>query len=383
MATFTLSGKHLDFNTLSKVFQEKQTLALPAEVTASRQTAPADVQLPALERSRAYLEAQVVTYGPETEEKITRLALLLLLHSQLQQDSPAAATAGTLQRLLAYYNREVYPLVLSFGADTPRLAQLCQPLLLSGRVRFQGYPLKAAEVAEMFSWQALPLPAPQVQALLARPVFSWAQAADLLMTLQPLVNWFIYFDAVFSQVLPDSNTELHLSLRELIKYLKEGQQALEQEINGTSPTLSLHTALANLALTLQESIGNLVNLNQVLLAGLEAMVEPPATTTFALSRELNQLIGLQAPKPVIATQETFSTFLILDTVSRLMAPAQTLVALVFRSFLQADAISGDFLESSTLRVYQQAGLFVPEETVPEQLEKITDFIQNHIPVGAA
>ena len=42
MATFTLSGKHLDFNTLSKVFQEKQTLALPAEVTASRQTAPAD-----------------------------------------------------------------------------------------------------------------------------------------------------------------------------------------------------------------------------------------------------------------------------------------------------------------------------------------------------
>ena len=66
-----------------------------------------------------------------------------------------------------------------------------------------------------------------------------------------------------------------------------------------------------------------------------------------------------------------------------MAPAQTLVALVFRSFLQADAISGDFLESSTLRVYQQAGLFVPEETVNDQLEKIADFIKTHIPVGAA
>jgi hypothetical protein len=382
MATFTLSGKHLDFNTLTKVFQEKQTLELADEVAGSRQPAPADLQLPALERSRAYLEAQVVTYGPETEEKITRLALLLLIHSQLQQDGPAAAKS-TLQRLLAYYNREVYPLVFRFGSDTPRLAQLCQPLLLSGRVRFQGYPLKAAEVAEMFSWQALPLPASEVQALLARPVFSWAQTADLLMTLQPLVNWYIYFDAVFSQVLPDSNTELHLSLRELIKYLKEGQQALEQEINGAAPTLSLHTALANLALTLQEAISNLVKLNQVLLAGLESMVEPPATTTFALTQQINQLIGLQAPKPVIATQETFSTLLIQDTLSRLMAPAQTLVALVFRSFLQADAISGDFLESSTLRVYQQAGLFVPEETVNDQLEKIADFIKTHIPVGAA
>lgn len=383
MATFTFNGSPLDFDTLTQVFQARQTLDLAEEVLRNLKEAPGEVPAAAQDLSRAYLAAQVVNFGPETEERIVRLALLLLIQEQVRKPDQNPVHKGTLQRLLAFYNREVYPLVLGHGSDSTRLAQLCQPLVLSGKVRFQGYALKAAEVAEMFSWSALPLTPAQVQSLLAEPVFTWAQAADLLMTLKPLVNWFIYFDAVFARLLPDSNTELHLSLRELIKYLDEGRQALEQDINKKESVFSLHTALANLALSLQEVIQNLVNLNQVLLEGLESMVEPPVTTTLALTREMGLLISLQAPKPVIATEEHFSTFLLLETNNRLMDPAQTLAALIFWSFIQADLLSGDFLESSTLQVYQQAGLFVPEETVNEQMEKIADFIRTHIPVGAA
>jgi hypothetical protein len=383
MASFTLHGGTLDFDTLAMAFQSRQSLELTEEILARLPATPAELSAGAQELSRAYLQAQAVNYGPETDEKTIRLALLLLIHTQLRQAGQGPTQKSTFQRLLAFYNREVYPVVSRYGSDATRLAQLCQPLLLAGGVRFQTYPLKAAEVAEMFSWQALPLAPAQLQALLAAPVFSWAQTAALLMELKPLTNWFVYFDAVFAQVLPEGNQELHLALRDVIRHLAETQQALEQAINGQEPTLSLHTALANLALALQQAIAHIVQLDQVLLAGLETMVEPPATTTFALSQEMAQLIGLQAPKPVIAPEENFSTLLILETLERLLAQAQPLVSLVFWSFIQADVLSGDFLESSTLQVYQQAGLFVPEETVNEQLEKITTFIQNHTPVGAA
>jgi hypothetical protein len=273
--------------------------------------------------------------------------------------------------------------VLRYGADTTRLAQLCQPLVLSGKVRFQGYPLKAAEVAEMFSWQALPLTSAQVQPLLAEPVFSWAQTADVLMNLKPLINWFIYFDAVFGQVLPASNTGLHRSLRELIQIQDQVQQVLEQQINRQQTGLPLEAALAGLARSLPQALGLLAGLAQVLLEGLETMVEPPTTTTFALAIEMSQRIALQAPQAAPAAPPHLATTLTLEALTQQVALAQTLAGLVFWSFIQADALSGDFLESSTLRTYQQAGLFVPEETVHEQLNKVADFIQTHIPLGAS
>jgi hypothetical protein len=383
MSTFSLSGQHLDFNTLSKIIQDNEELGFPEMAPAMPSTPATALPAGTQQMPRAYLKAQVVNYGPETKQKVIRLALLLLIHAQLAKGSQSPVQAATLHRLLAFYNREVYPIVYRYGTDNSRLAQLCQPLLLSGKVRFQGYPLKAGEVAEMFSWPALPLSLEEIQALLAEPVFSWAQVADLFLNLKPLVNWFIYFDVAFNQVLPDNESELHRALHELTKYLEEGEQALEQDINGIANEHALHAALANLALSLQEAIVQLVKLNEVLLAGLEAMVEPPATATFALAQEMAQLLALQAPKPVIETEEKFSTLLLLGTLNNLLVQAEHLAALVFWSFIQAEAISGEFLDSSTIQVYQQAGLFVPEETVNDQLEKIADFIQTHFPVSAA
>lgn len=383
MANFLLSGDALHFDALSQAFQAKSSLKLDEPPLNQLAGAPEGPAAGTAKRSAEYLQAQAVTTGPETEEGIIRLALLLLVHGQVRQGGKSPVTRPALQRLLAFYNREVYPVVHQQGSDTSRLAQLCQPLVLSGKVRFQGYPLKASEVAEMFSWAALPLAAEEVQILLAQPVFAWAQAADQLMQLKPLTNWFIYFDAVFAQVLPDGNEELHRSLRELTQFLRETQQAWEAEVNGASPAGPLHTALANLALTLQEVIGHLHQLNQVLLEGLEAMLEPPATLTFSQARHIGQLLAGLAPKPVIVPDEQFSTFLLLQENAGLLTQAKELATLVFWSFVQADAVSGDFLESSTLRAYQEAGLFVAEETVPEQFAKIRDFIQNHIPISAA
>lgn len=383
MATFPLSGTHLDFDTLAQVFQSKQTLELSEQALSRSAGSPADLPAGARELTRAWLEAQAVNYGPETEENIIRLALLLLIHSQLTKAEAGAVEKTTLQRLLAFYNREVYPVVLRFGSDTTRLAQLCQPLLLSGKVRFQGYPLKAAEVSEMFSWTAPPLTPAQVQALLAEPVFSWAQTADVLMNLKPLTNWFIYFDAVFGHVLPDSNTDLHRSLRDLIKLQEQVQQALEQEINRQEKSVPSDAALAGLARALPQALGLLADLAQVLLGGLETMVEPPTTATFTLAIELTQRIALQAAYSAPAGPPSLAASLTLEKLSQQTSLAQTLASLVFWSFIQADALSGDFLESSTIRTYQQAGLFVPEETVTEQLNKVADFIQTHIPVGAS
>lgn len=379
MASFTLDGSYLDYATLSRVFWEKQTLELSAKATDS---SPAVADLPAAgEMSRTYLEAQVVTYGPETEEKIIRLALLLLVHAQLRQGGQQAGQTATLQRLLAFYNREVYPVVLGFGADTSRLAQLCQPLLLAGKVRFQGYPLKASEVAEMFSWSPVPLTAPEVQSLLNQPVFSWAQASDLLMNLKPLTNWFIYYDAVFSRILPDSNADLHRALKALIQDLDQVQQALEAAVNGEKESTTLQVALANLAQNLPQVLEHLSTLGQILLDGLETMVEPPATATYTLARELGRQISLQAVAGLIREPQPLT--LLLAQLSQQLFWSQSLANLVFWSFLQADVISGDFLESSTLQAYQQAGLFVPEETVNDQLVKIAEFIQTHTPISAA
>ncbi|MGV3504243.1 MAG: aromatic amino acid lyase [Adhaeribacter sp.] len=383
MANFLLTGDALPFDTLSQAFQAKSTLELDPKLLNQKGADAGNLPESKAERSRNYLQAQAVTTGLETEESIIRLALLLLVHSQVREQANNPPSKLTLQRLLAFYNREVYPVVLQQGSEASRLAQLCQPLILAGKVRFQGYPLKASEVSEMFSWPALPLAPEEVQRLLAFPAFCWAQAADLLMHLKPLTNWYIYFDAVFAQVLPDGNAELHRSLRELTQFLRETQQAWEEEVNGLHPTVPLHTPLANLALTLQEAIQHLSQLNQVLLEGLEAMLEPPATLTFFQAREISRLLVLQAPRPAIVSDENFSTFLLLNTAENLLTQARELAALVFWSFVQADAVSGDFLESSTLRTYQEAGLFVPEETVNEQLAKVRDFIQNHIPISAA
>lgn len=383
MANFLLTGDALHFDTLSQAFQAKSSLELDQSLLNQASLGSENLPDSNVDRSRNYLQAQAVTTGPETAENIIRLTLLLLINSQVRNNTAFPAAKATLQRLLAFYNREVYPVVLQEGSDTSRLAQLCLPLILSGQVRFQGYPLKASEVSEMFSWPALPLVAGEVQGLLAPPAFSWAQAASLLMHLKPLTNWYIYFDAVFAQVLPGGNDELHRSLRELTKFLRETQQAWEEEVNAIPSPLPLHTALANLALTLQEVIQHLTQLNQVLLEGLEAMLEPPATLTFLQARETGRLLALKAAKPAIVSDEKFSTFLLLDTTEGFLTLARELASLVFWSFVQADAVSGDFLESSTLRTYQEAGLFVPEETVNEQLAKVRDFIQNHIPISAA
>jgi hypothetical protein len=234
----------------------------------------------------------------------------------------------------------------------------------------------------MFSWQALPLTSGQVQALLAAPVFSWAQTADVLMHLKPLTNWFIYFDAVFGQVLPGSNAALHQSLRDLIRIQAEVQQALEQQINSQGHGVALEQALERLALVLPQTLRLLADLQQVLLQGLETMVEPPVTATFAWAADMARRLHVQASPPSPAGQSGLDASLMLESLAQQLTYAHTLAGLVFWSFIQADALSGDFLESSTLQTYQQAGLFVAEETANEQLEKISDFIQTHIPVGA-
>lgn len=107
--------------------------------------------------------------GEEIPAEIVKLMLFLKVQSLSYGYS--GVQLSTVRRLLAFFNREVYPIVYQQGSlgasgDLAPLAHLCLPLMGLGEVRFQEFKLKGHEILDIFSWEPIRLQAKEGLALL-------------------------------------------------------------------------------------------------------------------------------------------------------------------------------------------------------------------------
>ena len=128
--------------------------------------------------------------GAEVPTSLVRLMLLLKIQSLSYGHS--GVQLATAERLLALYNREMYPVVYEQGSlgasgDLAPLAHLCLPLLGLGEVNYQGYRLAAADALSLFSWEPLVLQAKEGLALLNGTQFMLAYAVDGVLRAQRLM----------------------------------------------------------------------------------------------------------------------------------------------------------------------------------------------------
>ncbi|WP_207431167.1 histidine ammonia-lyase [Sabulibacter ruber] len=107
--------------------------------------------------------------GEEVPAEVVKLMLVLKVQSLAYGYS--GVQLSTVNRLLAFFNREVYPIVYQQGSlgasgDLAPLAHLCLPLIGLGEVRFQEFKLKGHEILDIFSWDPIRLQAKEGLALL-------------------------------------------------------------------------------------------------------------------------------------------------------------------------------------------------------------------------
>ncbi|WP_192821158.1 histidine ammonia-lyase [Rufibacter sp. LB8] len=122
--------------------------------------------------------------GPEVPAEVVKLMLLLKVQSLAYGHS--GVQLATVQRLLTFYNREIFPVVYQQGSlgasgDLAPLAHLCLPLLGLGEVRFQDFKLQGHEINDIFSWQPLRLMAKEGLALLNGTQFMTAYGAIICL----------------------------------------------------------------------------------------------------------------------------------------------------------------------------------------------------------
>ncbi|GAA4349674.1 histidine ammonia-lyase [Hymenobacter saemangeumensis] len=128
--------------------------------------------------------------GHEVPQELVRLMLFLKVQSLSYGHS--GVQVATAERLLAMYNREMYPVVYEQGSlgasgDLAPLAHLCLPLLGLGEVNYQGYRLAATDALSLFSWSPLELQAKEGLALLNGTQFMLAYAVEGVLRAQRLL----------------------------------------------------------------------------------------------------------------------------------------------------------------------------------------------------
>lgn len=130
--------------------------------------------------------------GDIVPKEIVRLMLLTKIQSLSYGNS--GVQLSTVQRLIDFYNEEIYPKVFTKGSlgasgDLSPLAHLCLPLFGEGELFFEGKYQDAKIVLQKKSWQALHLKSKEGLALLNGTQFMLSYALDGLMKSKRLVDW--------------------------------------------------------------------------------------------------------------------------------------------------------------------------------------------------
>lgn len=129
--------------------------------------------------------------GDEVPQEIVRLMLLMKIQSLSYGNSGVQVV--TLQRLVDFFNKGVYPVVYQQGSlgasgDLAPLAHLCLPLLNEGEVYYRGKKYPAAEINAKFGWEPITLQSKEGLALLNGTQFMSAYAVWLLIKSKKL-SW--------------------------------------------------------------------------------------------------------------------------------------------------------------------------------------------------
>ncbi len=130
--------------------------------------------------------------GEEVPQTIVKLMLLLKIKSVSYGNS--GVQVATVQRLIDFYNNDVYPIVYQQGSlgasgDLAPLAHLCLPILGLGEVYFEGQRCRAEEVNAKFGWQAITLQSKEGLALLNGTQFMSAYGVWLVLKGEHLLTF--------------------------------------------------------------------------------------------------------------------------------------------------------------------------------------------------
>lgn len=129
--------------------------------------------------------------GPEVPNAIVRLMLLVKIQSLSYGYS--GVQVSTVQRLIDFFNQEIYPVVHTRGSlgasgDLVPLAHLCLPLVGMGEVVYKGKRYSGAEINALMEWQPITLAEKEGLALLNGTQFMLAYGLHLLGRANQLVD---------------------------------------------------------------------------------------------------------------------------------------------------------------------------------------------------
>ncbi|MDN4164409.1 histidine ammonia-lyase [Cytophagales bacterium LB-30] len=213
-----ISPEHLSLATIAAILQENKKLALSETAIKKivdcrqyldRKIAESDTPIYGINTgfgslykkniSKADLEQLQVNLmlshacgtGQELPQEIVRLMLLLKIQSLAYGHS--GVQLATVERLVAFYNEGIYPVVYEFGSlgasgDLAPLAHLCLPLIGKGDVYKEGKKIEAASLNKEMGWDIIHLKAKEGLALLNGTQFMSSIGIYLLLQAQELVK---------------------------------------------------------------------------------------------------------------------------------------------------------------------------------------------------
>ncbi|MBL7561086.1 histidine ammonia-lyase [Olleya sp. YSTF-M6] len=122
--------------------------------------------------------------GDLVPESVVKLMLLLKIQSLSYGHS--GVQLQTVQRLIAFYNNNILPLVYTQGSlgasgDLAPLAHLSLPLIGKGKVQYNGNIVEAEVVLKQYNWQPITLQSKEGLALLNGTQFMTAYGTALLL----------------------------------------------------------------------------------------------------------------------------------------------------------------------------------------------------------
>ncbi|MFO7873677.1 MAG: histidine ammonia-lyase [Bacteroidales bacterium] len=184
--------------------------------------------------------------GDEVPESIVRLMLFLKIQALAYGHS--GIRMQTLERLIAFYNHGIYPVVYTQGSlgasgDLAPLAHLSLPLLGLGELNHQGTKYPAADLLEQKGWAPLDLAAKEGLALLNGTQFMGAYGAYALVRANELSLWADLVSAIsleaymgriepfFEQVHRVRNHQGQLDTAANIRKMLEGSELMLEKRN--------------------------------------------------------------------------------------------------------------------------------------------------------
>ncbi len=122
--------------------------------------------------------------GEKVPDEIVKLMLLLKLQSLSYGNS--GVQVKTVQRLIDFYNRDIFPVVYQYGSlgasgDLAPLAHLSLPLLGLGEVSYKGKIISSEQMLEEIGWEPIELQSKEGLALLNGTQFMSAYGVHLCL----------------------------------------------------------------------------------------------------------------------------------------------------------------------------------------------------------